>query len=108
MCRFSPAKGKQAKTCSLEIADLLRTMADLGGNYADAIELLRQADSCHGLNCALKADALPKAPTVYDLARAGVQLSGGKAEGLAAVSADIGVTPTLYEKPAAPKTTAAD
>jgi len=108
VCRFSPAKGKQTKTCSLEIADLLRTMADLGVNYADAIELLRQADSCHGLNCALKADALPKAPTVYDLARAGVQLSGGKAEGLAAVSADIGVTPTLYEKPAAPKTTAAD
>jgi hypothetical protein len=32
-----------------------------------------------------------------------VQLAGRSADGLAAVSTDIGVTPTLYEKPAAPK-----
>ena len=49
----------------------------------------------------MKADPLPKAPTVYDLARAGVQFAGTtKAEGIAAVQTDIGVTPTLYQKPA--------
>jgi hypothetical protein len=103
--RFTARIGKKSKTCSLEVAEVLRAMAELGGNYADAIELLRQAESCHGLNCALKVDALPKAPTVYDLARAGVQLAGGDSSGLAAVSAEIGVTPTLYEKPTAPKST---
>lgn len=102
--RFTRRKGQQTKTCSLEVAEVLRTIAELGGSYADAIELLRQADSTRNLNCALKVDALPKAPTVYDLARAGVQLSGGPGENLSAVSTDIGVTPTLYEKPAAPKT----
>jgi Flagellar P-ring protein len=103
VCRITAHKGKQTKTCSLELADVLRTVAGLGGNYADAIDLLRQAESCHGLNCALKVDALPKAPTVYDLARAGVQLAGGRSDNLAAVSAEIGVTPTLYERAATPK-----
>jgi hypothetical protein len=42
---------------------------------------------------------------VYDLARAGVELSGGKSTGLASMTADIGVTPTLYEKPTTPKST---
>src|SRR5439155_18601666 len=98
ICRITTNKGKQTKTCSLELADVLRAMAGLGGNYADAIDLLRQAESSRGLNCAVKVDALPKAPTVYDLARAGVQLAGGRSDGLAAVSAEIGVTPTLYEK----------
>ena len=50
------------------------------------------------LELRLKVDALPKAPTVYDLARAGVELAGGKSTGLASMSAEIGVTPTLYEK----------
>jgi Flagellar P-ring protein len=104
ICRITTSKGKQTKTCSLELADVLRAMAELGGNYADAIDLLRQAETAHGLNCALKVDALPKAPSVYDLARAGVQLAGGRSDNLAAVSAEIGVTPTLYEKPTAPKT----
>ena len=54
---------------------MLRAVAELGGNYADAVELLRQAEANRGLNCAVKADPLPKAPTVYDLARAGVQLT---------------------------------
>jgi hypothetical protein len=99
--RFTTRQGKQAKECPLEVAAVLRAMAELGGNYADAVELLRQAEASHGLNCVVKADPLPKAPTVYDLARAGVQFAGSaKADGLAAVHTDIGVTPTLYQKPA--------
>lgn len=102
--RFTARKGKQSKTCSLDVADVVRTVAELGGNYSDAIEVLRQAESCRGLNCAVKVDSLPKAPSVYDLARAGIQMAGGAGEGLSAVSTDIGVVPTLYERPAAPKT----
>jgi hypothetical protein len=104
LSRFTARKGKQTKTCSLQVADVMRGVAELGGNYADAIEVLRQAESCRNLNCALKVDALPRAPTVYDLARAGVQMAGRAEDNLAAVSTEIGVTPTLYEKPAAPKT----
>jgi hypothetical protein len=98
--RFTTARGKQSKECPLEVAAVLRAVSELGGNYADSIEMLRQADACRGLNCALKADALPKAPSVYDLARAGVQFTGGRGDSLAAVQVDIGVTPTLYELPA--------
>lgn len=101
--RFTTRKGKETKECSPEIGEVLKTVTALGGNFADAAELLRQADANRGLNCALKVDALPKAPTVYDLARAGAKLAGGTGEGLSTVASDIGVTPTLYEQPAAPK-----
>jgi hypothetical protein len=96
--RFTTREGKQSRECPLEVAAVLRAVAELGGNYADAVELLRQAEASRGLNCSVKADPLPKAPTVYDLARAGVQF-GGHGKGEPPLPADIGVTPTLYEKP---------
>src|SRR5205085_3201729 len=74
--RFTTGQGKQSKECPLEVAAVLRAVAELGGNYADAVELLRQADASRGLNCSVKADPLPKAPTVYDLVRAGLQYTG--------------------------------
>jgi hypothetical protein len=103
LCRFK-LRDKQTRKCSLEVAELLRTLADLSGDYADAVEILRQADSCRGLNCVVKSDALPKAPTVYDLARAGVQLAGGRAGRPATPPPEMAVAPTLYERPAAPRT----
>jgi hypothetical protein len=96
--RFTTGQGKQTKECPLELAAVLRAVAELGGNYADAVEVLRQADANHGLNCAVKADPLPKAPTVYDLARAGLQY-GGKGDAAATAPAEMAATPTLYEKP---------
>lgn len=65
--RFSPRTGKQSRACSPELGDILRTMAELGGTYVDALELLRAADGVRAMNCAVKFDALPKAPTVHDL-----------------------------------------
>lgn len=103
LSRFRLRK-KDTRKSSLEVADVLRTLSELGGDYADAVEILRQADGCRGLNCVVKSDALPKAPTVYDLARAGVQLAGGRAGRPATPPPEIAVTPTLYERPAAPKT----
>lgn len=105
--RFSARLGKKSKECPLDVESVLRAMSELGGNYADAVELLRQAESARGLNCAVKADALPKAPSVYDLVRAGVQYAGqGKADGASNVQLEIGVTPTLYERPTVHKPTA--
>lgn len=104
LSRFTARQGKQSRKCSLEVADVLRTLAEMNGDYADAVELLRQAEAARGLTCVVKTDALPKAPTVYDLARAGVQLAGGRAGRPAAPPPEIAVTPTLYERVvAAPK-----
>src|SRR5262245_1755871 len=102
-CEISRLKlrEKKKRKCSLEVSDVLRCLADLGGDYADAVEVLRQADGCRGLNCVVKSDALPKAPTVYDLARAGVQLAGGRAGRPAGPPPEMAVAPTLYERPAA-------
>src|SRR5262249_6581917 len=103
LCRFKLRGKEKRQKCSLEVADVLRTLADLGGDYADAVEILRQADGSRGLNCVVKSDALPKAPTVYDLARAGVQLAGGRAGRPATPPPEMAVAPTLYERPATAK-----
>ena len=79
--------GKQSKKCSLEVADVLRAVAELGGNYADAVELLRQAEACRGLNCAPQgrraaegADGVRPGPGRRAARRP------GKGDGLAAVA----------------------
>jgi hypothetical protein len=100
LSRIRVGRPKLTKQCTLEVADVLRTLAEMGGNFADAVELLRQAESGRGLNCAVKVDALPKAPTVYDLARAG---AGGRGDAPGLLPSDIGATPTLYQRPTAPK-----
>jgi hypothetical protein len=108
LSRFSTRKGKQSKQCPLDVAEVLRALAEMGGDYADAVELLRQAEAARGLTCAVKADALPKAPTVYDLARAGVQLAQTRAGRPAAPPPEIATAPTLYERPAVAKADASE
>src|SRR5204862_265222 len=96
--RFSLQRGAKRKQCSLKVEDVLRTMAELGGAYPDVIELLRQAENSKCLSCALAADALPEAPTVFQLARAGqndASLKTGDCEILNA-RADFGATPNLF------------
>lgn len=98
---FSPSEGKALRRqCSLKIEDVLRTLADMGGMYPEAVEVLRQAHLCECLSCRLEADALPQAVSVQELARAGE----GDPEGLLAdqeilnARPDFGATPTLYEQ----------
>src|SRR5262249_2219855 len=55
-----PAGGRPArKTCSLVVEDMLRTLAELGGTYAEAVTLLQQAHECRCLSCRVRVDALP-------------------------------------------------
>src|SRR5581483_8120975 len=54
---------KKVRKCSLQVADVLRKLSELNGDYADAVELLRQAESCRSLSCAVKIGALPRATT---------------------------------------------
>ncbi|MFL5328799.1 MAG: flagellar basal body P-ring protein FlgI [Gemmataceae bacterium] len=89
LSRFSVRTGKQSRKCSLELAEVMKALGELGGDYADALELLRQCESSRALNCAVKFDALPKAPTVHELAKnsAAIRGKGG----------DVGPGPSLYD-----------
>jgi hypothetical protein len=57
--------------CSFALEDVLRTMADMGGVYGDAVELVRQADHRKCLTAAVQADALPMVVSVEELAAEG-------------------------------------
>jgi hypothetical protein len=113
-----PLKGAPSrKQCSLDVADVLRTMADMGAMYPEVVALLQQAHSCQCLNCRVRCDALPQAVTPEDLVKMGKNKSGELGENLELVPGgqDLGLTPTLYDlglpaqdvteakKPAAPE-----
>jgi Flagellar P-ring protein len=68
--RFSSERGNvQRRQCSLKLEDILRTLADLGGTYPDAAELVVQADKYRGLSCRVRVDALAQVLPVEDLAK---------------------------------------
>jgi hypothetical protein len=71
--RFSVRHGQPVRQCSLEVADVLKTLAEIGGSYEDALELLRKADANGRLSCGLFHDALPRAVDVIELAKLGKQ-----------------------------------
>jgi hypothetical protein len=98
--RFSVHHGTRRRQCSLKLEDVLKTLADLGGVYPDAVELLRQADQCHCLTCCVAVDAMPQATAVEELAKCDPQDTKFQEveESLRLAEADLGATPTLYER----------
>lgn len=97
-----PLRGGPAcrKQCSLKLADMLRTFAELGGMYPEAVELLEQARDCKCLSCRVRMDALPQVTSVYALVKAGQAASSGKQDDVLEIlpeNLDLGQTPTLYE-----------
>ena len=95
--RFPPNGGVQRRQCSLKLDDLFRTMADMGGTYPEALELLQQAHRCDCLSCRVRTDALPQAVSVIDLAHAAKIGDVLNAEGqIIAAPQDLGGTPTLF------------
>ncbi len=87
--------------CSLKVADLIHKLAEMGANYAEIIEVLRQANNCQNLTCQLRYDALPQAITVQELAEAGkVNLDKVDSATVQIIrpTSDMGSTPTLYER----------
>jgi hypothetical protein len=102
--RFSPEHGTGRTQCSLKMVDVLHALAELGGEYPDAIDLLRQAEKCQCMTCPVRVDALPVATSVYDLARAGQAQKKGQADDVLRSDAevmsarvDFGATPTLFD-----------
>jgi hypothetical protein len=83
-----PLHGRPArKTCSLELEDVIRTMAELGAGYPELVTLIQQASTCDSLSCRVRVDALPRAPSAEELVRLGKD--GGK-----------DMQPTVAEEPA--------
>ncbi len=87
------------RDCSLELAEVLHTLADMGCQYPEAVTLLQQADSAGVLSCRVRCDALPQYTTVYELAKLGQNKSGSADSDAELVPAgqDLGVTPTLFD-----------
>lgn len=95
-----PLKGAPSRQqCSLDVADVLRAMADMGAMYPEVVTLLQQAHSCQCLNCRVRCDALPQAVPPDDLVKMGKNKSGQLDDGLELVPGgqDLGLTPTLYD-----------
>jgi flagellar basal body P-ring protein FlgI len=95
-----PLHGRQVRRpCSLELTKVLRTLADMGCMYPEAVALLQQADVGGVLSCRLRCDALPQATPVEELARIGQQKSDPRAAEAELIPAgqDLGPTPTLFD-----------
>jgi hypothetical protein len=91
------------RPCSFKLRDVLRTMAELGAQYPDVVEMLQQAHRCKAVTCRVRVDALPQAITVQDLARLGrSQPAAAGDAAITASAAELGATPTLYENLHAP------
>jgi len=100
IARISLRYGQSKRQCGLKLEEVLRTLAEMGGDYADAVEVLRRADQLQCLSCPVAIDALPQATSVFDLAKAGAgdpELRKTHPE-IVAARADFGSTPTLFEK----------
>jgi hypothetical protein len=69
--RASASSGSDRRQCSLEVADVLRHLAQMGVTYSEVVLLLRQAGKFGCLSAPLAVDALPPATSVYDLAQRG-------------------------------------
>jgi hypothetical protein len=93
------------RQCSLKLNDVLQTMADLGAQYPDVVDFLRQAGNQKCLSCPVRVDALPQAVSVQDLALHGIHdPDGGRdsAEQREALE-DLSVTPALFSRPMRPR-----
>ena len=53
-------KAMVEKKCSPAMSEILKTLAEMGGTYVDAVDLLRKASVNGRLNCQLHENALPR------------------------------------------------
>jgi hypothetical protein len=100
LSRFSTEHGVRRRQCSLRLEDVIRSMAELGGAYPDVFEMIRQADRCGSLSCAVACDALPQTVSTYALASSGAGQHPEllkKDEEIENAKDDFGGTPNLYD-----------
>lgn len=91
-------EGTKRQKCSLKLEEVIRCMAEQGGTYPDAVELLRQADRSKCLNCAVALDPLPSATSIYQLAQAGKNPDQQSLdEEILSARADFSAPPNLFQ-----------
>ncbi|HLW63759.1 MAG TPA: hypothetical protein VKS79_00480, partial [Gemmataceae bacterium] len=86
--RFSATKSVAHRQCSMNLADILQNLAELGGMYTDAVDLLQKADQQGRLSCEVFADAMPKAKDVQELDQIGKDPK---------LRANVGAMPNLFQ-----------
>ena len=69
--RITAQTGQQRKQCSLQLADLLLTLAELGASYPDVVDLLRKLEERQALSCPVRVNTLPADAKLEDLVEAG-------------------------------------
>src|SRR5205823_6490273 len=99
--RVSVRRGVQRRQCPLGLYDVVKTLGEMGGDYPQVVEFLRQANVCHCLSCALAVDALPQATSVYYLAQHGADdpdFQKGDDEEIRNARSEFLATPTLFDR----------
>ncbi|MCS7047030.1 MAG: flagellar basal body P-ring protein FlgI, partial [Gemmataceae bacterium] len=69
-------RGEQRQASSLKLADVLRTLADLGGQYPEAVDLLRKLHDQGGVNCPVSRLEPPAARPLEELLAEGTGEGG--------------------------------
>jgi hypothetical protein len=64
--RFAPGAEPEQRVISTDVADVIRTIVDLGGTYPDVVQALHQAKVDGALASRFEIDALPEAGRPYD------------------------------------------
>jgi hypothetical protein len=95
--RFSARGGAPAHAqCGLEVAAVLRKMAELGATYSDAADVIQKAHDRKALSCRLELDALPRAVPVKRLAEAAREDPRLEQEYDLLAEADAAATPGFF------------
>lgn len=58
---FTPGEEDQLIECPARVVDVIQAIAEVGGNYPDAVQFLQQAYSMRALESRLVFDAIPNA-----------------------------------------------
>jgi len=58
--RFSPKEPTQQRVVSAHVDEVIRAVVDLGGDYPDVVQMLRQAKDCGALPSRYRENALPE------------------------------------------------
>jgi flagellar basal body P-ring protein FlgI len=99
--RFSPSTGGEPvyAQCSLALADVLKTMAEVGGMYPDAADMLQKANARKALTCRVVMDKLPQAVPIKKLNEAARQDPKMEQEFDLLAEVDAASTPGLFAGP---------
>jgi hypothetical protein len=60
-------RGEQRQASSLKLSEVLRKLVELGGQYPEAVELLRKLDEQQSVNCPVRLLSPPAAPELEEL-----------------------------------------